>query len=241
MRTLMVFVCVSLLLGVPATVARACDVELVDVDAATWYLYSDDCVGAAELVWEPEVRPDKRRPRDEPVQVAPIQACRTIPVVWRLESGDIDAFNWQAVRDVLAAQHGVTIGETRVCTVCGIVAPTECFRTLVEVFPAYERRVYRVSAGGEVAMVSVLAPRDGMALVYNDALALDYHVCIGAVTPLSALGTCGSSSALPETGYSCRDAAPGSGKLRPRDDPVFGQPHADFTTWGAVKAVYTDE
>ena len=58
MKTLMAFVCASVIISGAAS-ASACDVDLLDIDATTFYLYSDPCVDVAEVCWEPEVRPDK--------------------------------------------------------------------------------------------------------------------------------------------------------------------------------------
>jgi len=239
MKTLMAVMCVALVLGGARSSVRACDVDLISIDTTTWYLYSDPCVGAAELLWEPEVRPDKRKYRQDtglPVSAVHEGAC--LPVCWRLEDGDIDAFDWNQVMAKLEDVYGLRIGEPRDCVVGGDLVPAECHRTVVEVFPAYERRLYQVSEGDAVATIAVLIPHNGMAIVYSDAERLDYYVCTNAISPQGAVGTCGSASVIPEQGLSCRDASGGTNKLRPRDQPVLMQPVTEAGTWGAVKALY---
>jgi len=239
MKTLMVVMCVVLVLGGATSSARACEVDLVSIDASTWYVFSDACVQSADLWWEPEVRPDKRWYRKElGSTVSAVHEAAIVPVSWRLEFGDIDAFDWDLVKAKLEAEHNVVIGEQRDCTVCGTLLPAECYHAMVEVYPAYERRLYEVTEGGAVAVIAVLTPRDGMALVYGDPERLGYFVCTDAAEPQSALGTCGSASAIPAQGISCRETSGGTNKLRPRDQPVQTPPETETGTWGAVKALY---
>ena len=239
MKTLMAVLCVALVLGGAPAGVRACDVDLVSIDAEAWYVYSDPCVSAAELWWEPEVRPDKRKYREDTgLLVSAVHEGARVPVCWRLEDGDIDAFDWNQVMTKLEDEHGLRIGEPRDCVVGGDLLAALCYHAVIEVFPAYERRLYEVTEGDAVAMVAVLIPRNGMAIVYSDAERLDYHVCANAITPRGAVGTCGSASVIPEQGLSCRDANGGTNKLRPRDQPVLMQPAIEAGTWGAVKALY---
>lgn len=241
MKTLMALVCASVILG-GAVSTTACDVDLIDIDATTFYLYSDPCIDVAEACWAPDVWPDKRHPRqDLTAPLASVHHSGAFPVVWRFDSGDLDTFDWDQVRARLEADYGVKVGEVLGCVVCGDILPPECYRAVVEVFPAYERRGYRISDGDAVAVVSVLTPRTGAALVYSDAQRVDYYGCRTAPPPRGAVGTCGSATSIPERGLSCRGTGGGMLKPHPRDTMVLVPPAAESSTWGALKALYVRE
>ena len=156
---------------------------------------------------------------------------------WRLDYGDLAAFNWDVIREALRLFHGVDVGAAATCHVATSQKPVEGYDVRVAVYTAYERRVYRLQKGDDVAALSVLVPVHGVARVYSNVVRLTTGSCgcMNPPAPASDPGLCAGLGRIPYAG----ECGNGNDKRDFRDEPVLPSPGNELNaTWGGIKALY---
>ena len=107
-----------------------------------------------------------------------------------------------------------------------------CQSAIVDVYSCYTRETYQVTQGNHTAIVSVLSPGHGVAMVYRHVTPLP-----GEPAPVSAPGTCASVRTLPIVTAGC-DPSTSAVQQQPTLLPRRASPLVEDATWGRIKDLY---
>lgn len=216
-------------------------VTRVSISDELWYLQSESPVTEfANLIWEPDGTGSKKDPQIDFVPQLLTSETQMIQrdISWRLDDGQLENIDWKKVQHLLWADFKVRIGQTMDISVTAM-SPVECYAVCGCVYASYSREVYHINHNGFTAVISVLRPVDGMAVVFNTCCRLQYPGCDGCPEPINTLGTCAASTDLPFNGI-CTANSSGS-KRRFRDEPSLTHGNPVLSTWGEIKALYGDD
>jgi hypothetical protein len=223
------------------TASAETTITRVSTSAQPWYIKSDSPVTVfSELTWEPGVSGRKKQDRFELAPAAAASGAQTIQreTCWRLDEGQVEDIDWDKVQHQLWAKFAIRIGETSDISVPEM-APVECYRVCGYVYASYSREVYEINQKGKTAVISILRPIDGQAVIFDTCCVLGYSVCDGCASPVSTPGICASATADPFDSVCTTDR---SGRKRNfREDPSLTPDDPALSTWGKIKALYHDD
>lgn len=244
MRRTICVASLAIVLCAALTVTASAETRVTHVNTSihAWYIKSESPVAAfSEMTWSPDVSGRDKGRRFELASPSATSGTRVVQreTSWRLDEGLYEAIDWEKVRHQLWAKFSIRIGETFDISVPGMT-PVRCYRVCGSVYASYSREVYEIHQKGNTAVISVLRPVDGKAVVFETCCALGYRGCDRCAPPASTLGTCASATGIPFNGGSC--ATDRTGNIRNFENaPPLASDHPVPSTWGKIKAMYRND
>ena len=231
-----------LLIGSPLLWAASLEISPIG-KVGGYFIKTDPVCGTTSLVWTGGTRKHFREePGEGLMTVAPgpvVDILAPGSTCWRLEFGSPGDFDWAVIKEALRLFHSVEVGAVNTCHVVHWMKAVKCHSVQATFYAPYERRLFEIRKGDKVAVISVLVPGDGAAVVYDDVrVTRTYTECtnVTEMEVLSATGLCAGVGDTPHFGNGCTG---GTNKWRFEERPTPND-REETTTWGNIKAVYGD-